>query len=88
MVKTIYPTKQFKRDVKKQCMELVTANWVEVLNCLVNDLPMPEKCKDHALSGELKNCRDCHVKPDLVLIYEYRINNLILHRLGCHSEVF
>ena len=69
-------------------MELVTPAWAEVLSCLCNDEVLPEKYRDHALTGDWNGCRDCHVRPDLVLIYEYQNHDLILHRLGPHSELF
>ncbi|MDK4564251.1 type II toxin-antitoxin system YafQ family toxin [Kingella kingae] len=49
---------------------------------------MPEKYRDHALKGEFAGFRDCHVKPDLVLIYRDNGELLELHRLDTHSEVF
>lgn len=88
MARTIYPTKQFKRDAKKHYQELLTSAWAEILNCLAQNQPLPEKYKDHALTGNWSNCRDCHIKPDLVLIYEIQGNDLLLHRLGSHSELF
>lgn len=88
MTRTVYPTNQFKRDIKKRFMELVTPAWAEVLLCLCNEGTLPEKYRDHALTGDWVGCRDCHVKPDLVLIYEYQNDDLILHRLGSHSELF
>lgn len=79
---------QFKRDVKKQFLELATVEWAEVLTCLVNDLPLAEKYRDHALVNDKNGYRDCHIKPDLVLIYGRKENTLILVRLGSHSEIF
>lgn len=88
MIKTVYPTKQFKRDIRKQVQNLATPAWAEVLDCLCKNKKLPEMYRDHALTGNWLGCRDCHVKPDLVLIYEYKDDNLILHRLGSHSELF
>ena len=79
---------QFKRDVKKHCQKFVTREWVEVLDCLVKDIPLPEKYRDHGLEGQWKDCRDCHINPDLVLIYRKTENRLQLIRLGTHSELF
>ncbi len=80
---------QFKRDIKKQYLELVTPAWGEVLNCLCNDLPLPEKYRDHGLTGNWQGMRDCHVKPDLVLIYYKKDDDYLqLVRLGSHSELF
>ena len=79
---------QFKRDLKKRFLDLATAEWSEVLNCLANDLPLAEKYCDHPLVNDKNNYRDCHVKPDLVLIYGKKENTLTLVRLGSHSEIF
>ena len=88
MARTVVPTNQFKRDIKKQSIELITPQWIEVMNCLINDLPLPVRFCNHALTGDKKHLMDCHVKPDLVLLYEYQADtDLILHRLGSHSEL-
>lgn len=87
-MKTIEVSKQFKRDAKKHYLSLLTPEWGEVLNCLTNDAAIPEKYKDHALTGNYKGYRDCHVKPDLVLIYRTDENVVELVRLNSHSEVF
>lgn len=59
-----------------------------VLSYLVADNPLPEKYRDHALTGVWKNHRDCHIKPDLVLIYcKPDADTLQLVRLGSHSEL-
>ncbi len=88
MSKEIVLSKPFKRDAKKYYLELVSESWAEVLNFLINDVTLPAKYKDHALKGEFIGCRDCHIKPDLVLIYEKHENELLLIRLGSHSELF
>ncbi|EIT3284903.1 type II toxin-antitoxin system YafQ family toxin [Salmonella enterica] len=81
--------KQFKKDAKKQFLEFATSAWAEVLNCLCYDLELPEKYRDHELSGKLKGIRDCHVKPDLVLLYFKNGDDYLqLVRIGSHSELF
>ena len=56
---------------------------------LVSDTPLPIKNRDHALRGEWIGFRDCHVRPDLVLIYrKFEPALLELTRLGSHSELF
>ena len=87
----IIVTSSFKRDVKRRYLDLVTSEWAEVLDCLVVNNPLPEKYLDHPLKGgaEFKNCRDCHVRPDLVLIYRFvGDDTLELHQLDSHSEIF
>ena len=59
-----------------------------VVERLVNGDPLPAKLADHPLGGEWKGCRDCHIKPDLVLIYSLTESELTLIRLGSHSELF
>jgi mRNA interferase YafQ len=53
----------------------------------MSDTPLPPHYKDHALTGNWLDYRDCHLKPDLVLIYQITDNDLILVRLGSHSEL-
>lgn len=54
---------------------------------LINGLSLPEKYRDHALKGDLKDFRDCHIKPDLVLIYTVSDEFVHLIRIGSHSEL-
>ncbi|NDF93162.1 MAG: type II toxin-antitoxin system YafQ family toxin, partial [Actinobacteria bacterium] len=60
-----------------------------VIDLLLEDQVLPSKYRDHALIGNYQNTRECHVKPDLLLVYFKRGNNLLfLVRLGSHSEIF
>jgi mRNA interferase YafQ len=79
--------KDFKREVKSDPdMSILVSN---VLDLLVSDTPLPVKLRDHGLSGAWKGFRDCHIKPDLVLIYKKVDDDLLkLVRLGSHSELF
>ncbi len=58
------------------------------MESLAKDEPLAEKHRDHALTGDWKDHRDCHIKPDLVLIYR-KPNDAVLQlvRLGSHSEL-
>ncbi len=79
---------KFKRDLKKHYAELVSVAWSEVFYCLLNDIKLAEKYRDHALTGNLVGFRDCHIKPDLVLIYEKPDDStLVLIRIGTHSQL-
>ena len=86
-------TGQFKRDFKRKSKGqykavLAGADFSLIVQDLANDTPLPEKLRDHALTGDWKDHRDCHIKPDLVLIYR-KPDDLILQlvRLGSHSEL-
>lgn len=82
-------TNAFKRDYKKYAVQSLSASMIEVFYFLINDLPLPEKYCDHALIGEWEGFRDCHIQPDLVLIYrKIGEDTLELIRIGSHSTLF
>ena len=88
---TLKPTTQFKRDLKKaqkQNKNLDLLN--KVLQQLADGIPLPEKNSDHALTGNYAGCRECHIRPDWLLIYEIAEDTLFLYltRTGSHSELF
>lgn len=80
--------RDFKREAKGQHRQFLKENWVAFLTKLANDDPLPTNFFDHALSGEWADFRDCHIRPDLVLIYS-KPDDATLHlaRLGSHSEL-
>lgn len=89
MLKLEY-SRQFKKDFKK-IAKLSIPDVVEVghvIKQLQLGETLPEKYVDHSLSGNWQNYRDCHVKPDLVLIYKVDDTSLKLARIGIHSELF
>ncbi len=61
-----------------------------VIEKLANGEKLETKYHDHALTGSYRDCRECHVEPDLLLIYEIfdDILVLMLYRMGSHSELF
>ena len=62
--------------------------FVEIVTALASDQPLADKYRDHALTGDWKDHRDCHIKPDLVLIYRKPDEDVLqLVRLGSHSEM-
>ena len=81
---------QFKRDFKK-IAKLPIPDIVEIGHVIKQvqlGQILPEKYVDHPLSGNWQGYRDCHIKPDLVLIYKLDQSSLKLARIGTHSEVF
>lgn len=91
-MRTIEQSTQFKRDLKREAKgphrQALQRDFVTLVTALANDEPLAEKYRDHALTGEWKDHRDCHVKPDLVLIYrKLAVDVLQLVRLGSHSEL-
>lgn len=92
-MRTIEYTSQFKRDFKRELRgahrATLNAVFAEVTEVLANDQPLADKHRDHELTGNWKDHRDCHIKPDLVLIYRKLDDySLQLVRLGSHSEIF
>ncbi len=87
----IKPTTKFQKDlkrVKKRGYDISLLT--EIIKKLANGEQLPEKNKDHALSGDFSECRECHITPDWLLIYEIEGENLILYltRTGTHSDLF
>ena len=84
-------TSQFKKDVKqakKQGKDL--EKLFTVIERLANGETLEGKYRDHDLTGNYKGCRECHVEPDWLLIYEIHDGRLMLmlYRVGSHAELF
>ena len=91
-MRKIERTTQFKRDYKRESRgrhgKSLDAVLAPVLKALVGDRALEPRHHDHALSGNWSDHRDCHVKPDLVLIYQKPDRETLrLVRLGSHSEL-
>jgi mRNA interferase YafQ len=91
-MRRIEPTGQFKRDYKREAKgqhrATLEVELKPVLQSLADDKPLEARYRDHALTGEWKDHRDCHVKPDLVLIYQKPDAEILrLVRIGSHSEL-
>ncbi len=85
-------TKRFKKDYQREQSgrygKKLKAMLAEVIDLLSHDKPFPRRYFDHPLLGEWADHRDCHIKPDLILIYRNRDNGDIeFVRLGSHSEL-
>ena len=83
-------TSAFKRDFRrgKKAYRQLEVIMNPVLQALATDNPLDQKYRDHALTGNWQNSRDCHIKPDLILIYQKPdAETLLLVRLGSHSEL-
>lgn len=85
----IFRTNSFKKDYKKLTPK-EKSELKEVITILAYDKELEQKYKDHKLIGNYLGCRECHIRPDLLLIY--RIDNEILElalvRVGNHSKLF
>lgn len=91
-MRRIEHTGQFKRDYKREAKgqhrSTLDKELVAVVQALAGDQPLEPRHRDHALTGDWKDHRDCHVKPDLVLIYRKPDSETLqLVRIGSHSEL-
>ncbi len=79
----------FKRSFKKiKLTDTEETNYIEVVYNLLNGEPLEDKYKDHQLKGNMRDFRECHIKPDLLLIYRIENDALELVDIGSHSELF
>ncbi|MDE7339760.1 MAG: type II toxin-antitoxin system YafQ family toxin [Lachnospiraceae bacterium] len=84
-------TSQFERDLKlarKQGKDI--DKLFDVISTIAEGRKLDEKYRDHSLNGDYAGCRECHVEPDWLLIYEVMDTVLVLmiYRVGTHSELF
>ena len=91
-MRTIEWTSQFKRDYKRegkgQHRTTLDVELFPIVEAMANDQLLDPRYRDHALTGDWKDYRDCHIKPDIVLIYR-KPDDVVLQlvRLGSHSEL-
>ena len=86
----IFLTKQFRKDYRKISRARDISPLLDIIDMLRNGKKLPERNRDHALTGEYRGMRECHIAPDWLLIYRIDAGSLILvlSRTGSHSELF
>lgn len=87
----IVTTKAFDRDYKLLKKRGYNLNLIkEVIEMLANEKELPQKYKNHQLSGNYVGFMECHIRPDWLLIYKIEKNKLVLtlSRTGTHSDLF
>ncbi len=87
----IFPSTKFKKDLRaalKRGYNMALMN--VVVTMLAEGKVLPKKYRDHALKGNYEGCRECHITPDWLLVYEVSDDELILYltRTGTHSDLF
>ena len=88
---TISYQNRFKRDFKRIVKRGYDTRLLEsVIDILSSGQALPQKYCDHDLQGKYSGCRECHITPDWLLIYEIKETELILclMRTGTHSDLF
>ena len=91
-MRTIERTSRFKRDYNRESRgghrRDLDKRLAAIVRALASDEPLEPRHRDHALSGPWADFRDCHIRPDLVLIYEKPdAHTLRLVRMGSHAEL-
>jgi mRNA interferase YafQ len=82
-------TNRFKKDYKRAIKRNYDISLIDaVMKDLINEIPLEEKHKDHLLIGDYEGCRECHVKPDWLLIYQVGNGIIVFERTGTHSDLF
>lgn len=87
----VVKTNRFKKSLKRMLKRgKDIARLLEVVKLLASGETLPERYRDHALSGDLEGLRDCHIEPDWVLLYYREDENLVLSLTdtGTHSDLF
>lgn len=89
---TVVTSQSYRRNLKKlhRSGRFNSEKLNHVVLMLVTEEKLPEQYRDHALSGNMNMFRECHVSPDILLVYriEKRILTLTLVDIGSHSELF
>jgi len=82
-------TSQFKKDIKRQQKRGKDLTKIKkVIDMLLSGTVLPPKYRDHALTGNWHEHRDCHIEPDWLLIYRLLEDELRLERTGTHADLF
>ena len=92
-MRKIVVSSQYKSDLKLARKRSLPEKELDtVIRMLMEDTPLPAKHKDHALVNNYKNCRECHIRPDWLLLYmkedDEEVKILRLVRTGTHSDLF
>lgn len=85
----IVQSSRFKRDIRKARKQGKSLTELQtVIKLIVQQKPLPKSYRDHNLSGDYASFRECHIRPDWLLIYKITGKELQLARVGSHSELF
>ena len=84
-------TARFRRDLRRMRRRGKDIGKIQaVVRLLANEEPLPERQRDHRLVGDWRHCRECHIEPDWLLIYQIDTERttLTLVRTGTHADLF
>ena len=82
-------TSRFKKDYKQAIKRNLDISLIDnIINDLINEIPLNTKHRDHDLTGNYAGCRECHIQPDWLLIYQIGNGIIVFERTGTHSDLF
>jgi mRNA interferase YafQ len=88
----VHTTKKYDKDFKRIVSNnnLIAELETVIVLLATDDKPLPEKYNDHQLKGQFAEFRECHIRPDWLLVYKKTKKDLILAlvRTGTHSHIF
>ena len=87
----VKPSSRFGKDLKTVKKRGYDISLIEdIIEKLANGEKLPQKNRDHALSGDFAGCRECHITPDWLLVYKITDETMYLYltRTGTHSDLF
>ncbi len=88
-MKQVSQTRQFARDLKRVTKRGKNLDKLKrIVSLLAKEEPLEPRHRDHALTGNWKHSRDCHIEPDWLLIYTLGEKSLRLERTGTYSDLF
>jgi mRNA interferase YafQ len=88
-VKTLFASNSFQKDLKHSVKRGKSAKKMQaVLDLLLDEKPLPLRCRPHKLSGDYAGFFECHIEPDWLLIYDVTEKEIRLYRTGTHSDLF
>ena len=82
-------TNRFKKDydrVNKRNYDISLID--KIISDLIDEIPLAVKHKDHLLHGDYDGCRECHIQPDWLLIYQVGNGIIVFERTGTHSDLY
>ncbi len=89
MTYKLFKTNQFKRSYKKlKLKDSEEQAFIDIVYKLLNAIALDDKYADHFLKGDYNGFKECHIKPDLLLIYLIEDDTLKLVDIGSHGELF
>ena len=88
-MKTLFASNSFQKDLKLSVKRGKSAKKLQaILDLLLQDSPLPSRCRPHKLSGDYADLWECHIEPDWLLVYDMTEKEVRLYRTGSHSDLF